>query len=124
MATLSVTFTIPGATLYSNEECNKDFHLIEKNTIPIKDDRGNRRFISFNTRKSKSIKQTINMSDAAYNYMTAKSNTASEDCKNCPEWSKPKFWFLLSSEDRLKMHLARICRDLGGNHFDYQIFED
>lgn len=123
MATISVTFSIPGTNLYTEKECQENPKLYTHNSVKINTE-GREETISFLTRKAKPVKQTVQMNESAYRYMTGKSPIYAEDAKNCPEWSKPQFWFNLSKEDRLKMHLARMCRDLSGIFFEYQIFED
>jgi hypothetical protein len=64
----------------------------------------------------KEAKQKINLCKEAYDYMTSIA---------CPQWfHKLKEWKKMSPKERLEQHLARICNQLNGKSFTYQIVED
>lgn len=69
-------------------------------------------------RKTKTIKQTINLSKEAYDYMT------STDDRDCPWFFKPKQWRAMNSKMKLEAHLERIAQHLGAQSFTYNVLED
>lgn len=69
-------------------------------------------------RKSKTIKQTINLSKESYDYMT------STDDRDCPRFIRPKQWKAMNAKMKLEAHLERIAQHLGAQSFTYNVLDD
>lgn len=69
-------------------------------------------------RKMTTIKQSVNLSREAYDYMT------STDERDCPWFIKPKQWKAMNSKAKLEAHLERIAQQLGAQSFTYNVLED
>lgn len=65
-------------------------------------------------REPKEIKQHINISNFAYNYMTS---------DEAPHFVKKRDWERLTKKQRLEIHLQSICSDLKGISFSYETLE-
>ena len=139
---VSLTVELPGAIMWSKEECLKTTHKViekktkagkiykktikvrvedwdkmEKHTVRVTDINGtNPEIIAFHTRKCKPATQSLNISKEAYEYMI--------DKDSCPSWSKPGKWVAMSKKERLESHLQRTVAHLGGISYTYQVFED
>lgn len=139
---VSLTIGLPGAIMWSKEECLKTTHkMIEKKTkagkiykktieVKVEDwdkmekhtmrvtDKGVAKpeIITFHTRKCKPATQSLNIGKEAYEYMI--------DKDSCPSWSKPSKWTAMSKKERLEAHLRRTVEHLGGTSYTYQVFED
>ena len=139
---VSLTIGLPGAIMWSKEECLKTTHKVvekktkagkiykkaievkvedwdkrEKHTMRVSDKKGtNSEIITFHTRKCEPATQSLNMSKEAYEYMIGKDS--------CPSWFKPSKWAAMSKKERLETHLQRITESLGGTSYTYQVFED
>lgn len=123
MLETKVTLTIisRGAQLMSEDECNENpkenYETVKQTFITSSGKNKKKEVITFNTRKTKFIKQVINMNKDAYNFMTSKEK---------PEWyiAKVKPWDQLSKNERLIEHFKIICEDLRGKRFTFHVFED
>ena len=139
---VSLTIGLPGAIMWSKEECLKTTHKViekktktgkiykktievevedwdkmEKHTMRVAETNGaNPEIITFHTRKCKPTKQSLNINKEAYEYMI--------DKNSCPSWSKPGKWATMSKKERLEAHLQRTVEHLGGISYTYQVFED
>ena len=137
---VSLTIELPGAIMWSKEECLKTTHKviekktkagkIYKKTIKVKVEDWDKmdehtmkvaggfkpQVITFHTRKCKPAAQSLNISKEAYEYMIAKDS--------CRSWSKPSKWAAMSEKERLEAHLQRTVEYLGGASYTYQVFED
>lgn len=84
------------------------------------------------TRKNKPAKQTINISEEAYNYyisIEAPSNfhipaELRASLKRSHESFEQQAWKKLSKEERLEWHLKSICDSMGGTMESYTVFDD
>lgn len=99
-----IPFVIRRKDLYAKEYTGKDADKIIR--------RGVRRVINL---EAVPASKRINLTVDAYNYMTSAER---------PEWYFKKDWVLLSSIQRLELHLQRICEHNGGKGFTYSILED
>lgn len=61
----------------------------------------------------------VTLTDYAYNYMISSEIPEFWEKSKAGVWSKK-----LKPEDRLKIHLNKICRHHGGKYFTYEILED
>ena len=137
---VSLTIELPGAMMWSKEECLKTTHKvikketkagkIYKKTIKVKvedwdkmDEHTMRvaggfkpQVITFHTRKCKPAAQSLNISKEAYEYMI--------DKDSCPSWCKPSKWAATSKKQTLAAHLQRTVEHLGGTSYTYQVFDD
>lgn len=135
---VSLTIGLPGAIMWSKDECLKttqepittkngrkrtvtkvveDWDKMEKHTMRVTSPKGaNPEIITFHTRKYKPATQSLNISKEAYEYMV--------DKDSCPSWSKPGKWAVIGKKERLKAHLQKIVEHLGGTSYSYQVFED
>ena len=122
---LNLTIILQGRVIMSEQECSKN---PEENYVShrmvVEDNHHTLTPITFRTRKSKPAKQSINLCEEAYKYMTARAAKEEDDRANCPEWSRPKEWYKLSVTQRLEAHLDRICKSLNGVSFEYHVLED
>ena len=142
---VSLTVELPGAIMWSKEECLKttqkviektskktgktykkkvnvlvdDLDKMDKHTLRVTEHYADKKpvteTITFHTRKSKPATQSLNICKEGYNYMIS---------AECPSWSKPKVWNTMKPKERLEAHLQRITEGLGGTSYTYQIFED
>ena len=119
---VNLSITLQGRVLMSEQECSKnpnnyDYHsMLVESTVKIKKGKKvDKELIKFRTRKSIPASQSINISKEAYEYYIS---------KECPEFSKPKYWQSMSKKMRLEAHLAEITKGLNGIRFTYQVFED
>lgn len=140
---VSLTIILPGSIMFSKEECLKtaqktikktnkntgktynktievqveDLDKMDINFLKVTDKKNsNSEVITFTTRKCIPARQTLNMSEEAYKYMT--------DKNSCPSWSKPSKWVAMSKKERLESHLQKTVQYLGGISYTYQIFDD
>lgn len=139
---VSLTIGLPGAIMWSKEECLKTTHKViekktkagkiykktikvrvedwdkmEKHSMRVANTNGtNPEIVTFHTRKCKPATQSLNISKEAYEYMI--------DKDSCPSWSKPGKWAAMSKKERLEAHLQRTVAHLGGTSYTYQVFED
>ena len=127
-AKLSLTIELQGNTMMSPQECGENPDNYDRNfmLLPVKTyDKKTKKFfyrkepLEFKTRKCKPATQVIKMSQEAYDYMTSIA---------CPEWFIHQGgihkWKQLSPEQRLELHLERICKAMGGKSYSYSIFGD
>lgn len=119
---VNLSVTLQGRVPLSEQECSKnpnnyDYHTlaVESYTKTKKGKKFDKEIIKFRTRKSIPAMQSLNISKEAYEYYIS---------KECPEFSKPKYWQSMSKKMRLEAHLAEITKGLNGISFTYQIFED
>lgn len=122
---LSVTIELPGSTMMTSQVCDENptenyrRHRILLNVKHF-DKKTKKSFyriepLEFKTRKCIPAKQSINMSNEAYEYMTSAA---------CPEWYPFGIgkWKRLSPIERLEQHLDRICKSFKGISYTYVIF--
>lgn len=136
---LSLTVTLPGRVMFSEQECSKqlkktivdkknhkkvidvtvvDFAKTTEHSMVVEskvDGKKVKETIHFRTRKCKPITQVINMTSEAYNYMVS---------AECPYWEKPKDWKGYNKQKRLESHLHQTALTLGGQVKYYKVFED
>ena len=84
------------------------------------------------TRKNRPAKQTINISEEAYNYYISievpnNFHIPAElraSLKRSHESFEQQAWKKLSKEERLEWHLKSICDSMGGKMESYTVFDD
>lgn len=73
--------------------------------------------IVYYTRRSKAVRQVLNISEESYQYFTSK-----EIPHGYP--SRAYAWETLSKKQRLEWHLNSICESMGGVMNSYVVFND
>lgn len=84
------------------------------------------------TRKNRPAKQTINISEEAYEYYVSTEVPSSfripaelrASLKRSHESFEQQAWKKLSKEERLVWHLKAICDSMGGRMESYTVFDD
>lgn len=84
------------------------------------------------TRKNRPAKQTINISEEAYEYYVSTEVPSSfhipaelrASLKRSHESFEQQAWKKLSKEERLVWHLKAICNSMGGTMESYTVFDD
>lgn len=123
---MSVTIELQGSKMMTPQECgenpkNYDRHFM---MLDVKhyDKKTKKTYyrkepLNFRTRKYIPAHQSINMSQDAYDYMISAS---------CPEWYYKGIsqWKKLSIDERLNLHLDRLCKGLNGKGYTYVVFGD
>lgn len=118
---VNLNIILQGRVMMSEQECSKNPNNYEYHSMIVetgynkKTKKSTTDLIKFRTRKSIPAAQSINISKEAYEYYIS---------KECPEFSKPKYWQAMSKKMRLEAHLAEITKGLNGISFTYQVFED
>ena len=84
------------------------------------------------TRKNRPAKQTINISEEAYEYYVSTEVPSNfhipaelrASLKRSHESFEQQAWKKLSKEERLEWHLKSICDSMGGKMESYTVFDD
>ena len=122
---VSLKIVLPGRIMLSEQECLKNpKESFNNHSMVVVNEQNHKELIHFNTRKSKSATQCLNISEDAYKAMVSKASNQKDDMNNCPEWAKARDWFNLSKTQRLEAHLDRISKSMGGISFTYNVMED
>lgn len=150
---VSLTIVVPGATMYSTQECVKQLKqpVINKTGKYVgkqaRDKKGrlvwkykevpdntkldvhtlkvDKEVLNFTTRKCKPVLQVINICDEAYNAFISDEFPATFKASESKGSSYNQYvWEHMTPEARLKWHLSQIAETLGGYIKDYVVFED
>ncbi len=121
---ISLSLFIQGANRLSSQECEENpknsynEHNVTINYLQgkSKKQKMTKETLSIKTRKNKLVKQVINLTKEAYDYMLE----SSPNSKQC----STKQYHKLPYDQRLKMHFDLIANDLKAHHYTYQILED
>ena len=121
-----------GNLLYYHETV-PDLSKFDKHVFKIPNKKENKleTYVYF-TRKNRPAKQTINISEEAYNYyisIEVPSNfhipvELRASLKRSHESFEQQAWKKLSKEERLEWHLKSICDSMGGTMESYTVFDD
>lgn len=131
---LSLTFILPGSTMMSSQECEKNpkkSYITHKIMMPHSI-RGKRmkpiyKPMFIQTRGFRNASQHINMSTEAYLYMlnTPTSAKLAKVVKINPKTGGTiRAWDLMTEHKRLCCHLDMIANDLHAISYSYEILED
>lgn len=130
---LSLTFVLPGRTIMSSQECEKNpkencnTHRIILSETKGKGKNKKTKTEPFyvHTRKARPASQHINMSTEAYLHMlNTPVNAKLAKVVKTNKFKTIRAWDLLSEHDRLKHHLDLIAHDLHAISYEYEILED
>lgn len=100
------------------QECGKNPQNYDHFSLKVEDKNHKSEILHCFTRKCKTVKQSINMTDTAYDYMTS---------FEMPEWfgiKNVKKWKTMTPEARLEAHLQRTADFLGALSYSYEVFPD
>lgn len=141
-----LSMSVPGAQMLSSQECDKnpkDNYNVETMTVEFITKKGkpHKENITVRTRKRRLVKQSMNISKEAYDYMTAADQPPTERLakklfimktvgkgKN----GKPKkvtmettVWaHQFTPKKRLNWHMARIAESLGAADYEFEVLDD
>lgn len=140
-----LSMSVPGAQMLSSQECDKnpkDSYNAEAIMVEFVTKKGklHKENITVKTRKNRLVKQSLNISKEAYDYMTAADQPPTERLakkvyltkvvgkgKN----GKPKkvttestVWAQMSPMKRLNWHMARTAESLGAVDYQFEVLDD
>lgn len=112
---VSLTVILPGRVSMSEQECSKNPNdSYNAHTMYVQDEKKQKELIKFYTKKYKTIQQSLEISDIAYQFMTR--------ALNCPNSIKLSVWNNMSIKQRLEYHLEDIVKGLRGISYTYKVF--
>lgn len=117
---LRLSLYVPGAQMLSREESleNPEKSLdIVKMTVntEVNKKKPKTEVITVETRKSRLVRQNINLTLDAFLYMTG---------KEAPYFSTPSQWSRMSKKERLKEHLDRIAENFNAKSYSFEVLAD
>lgn len=130
---LSLTFVIPGSTLVSSQECEKNpkkNSITHKIVLTYTKGRGKHKKVVnkslyIKTRKCKTATQHINMSTEAYLHMLNTPTTLKlTKLVRGENGELKRAWDLLSNHEKLMQHLDLLAHDLKAISYEYEILND
>lgn len=116
-----MSITLPSGVMLTQDEAT---HLEKEKAglgydttkLKVEDKKGKFDMLHIKTRKCKTCAQSINISKEAYSYMVSNGS--------CPIGIKSFIWNKMKAKERLELHLALLCKDLGGTSYTYKVFDD
>lgn len=130
---LSLTFVLPGSTLVSSQECEKNpKKSCITHKIMVSETKGKgkcKRTITkplyVHTRKARTASQHINISTQAYLHMLSTPvNAKLARVVKMTKSGAVRAWDLLSEHKRLTHHLDLIAHDLHAISYEYEVLGD
>lgn len=120
---LSLTFILPGSTLVSSQECEKN----PKESYISRKSKRRKDVVDVvyeQPRKTKTAAQHINVNTEAYLYMlnTPTNTKLAKRVKTAK--GIVRAWDLLSEHERIKHHLDLMAHDLHAISYKYEVLED
>lgn len=133
---LRLSLCVPGAQMLSKQEClknPKETHEVSKINVVFKAGKGRnaktkKETLIVKTRKSRAVKQNINITTASYYYMISPTEIP------LPKYAKvvgrksdgtPIFlWSRMKVQERLKVHLDLIAEHFNACGYTYEILDD
>lgn len=140
-----LSMNVPGAQMLSSQECDKNpkqNYNVDTVTVEVRTKKGgiHKENVTVRTRKCRLVKQTLNISKEAYDYMTAADQPPTERLakkvyiiktigkgKN----GKPKkvttestVWTQMTLLKRLNWHMARTAESLGAVDYHFEVLDD
>lgn len=140
-----LSLSVPGAQMLSSQECDKnpkDNYNVDTVTIEFvtKKKQLHKENIIVKTRKCRLVKQSINISKEAYNYMTAADQPPTErlakkvyltktigkekNGKSKKITIESTAWAQMSPMKRLNWHMSRIAESLGAVDYQFEVIDD
>ena len=116
-----LSLCIQGAQMLSPQECGENSYNTSE--FILKDKRGKKKVFVVNTRKQRLIKQNINLTQEAYDYMT--DPKVIPDAKYAKKVNKKKtMWAEMSRVKRLKVHLDAIAAHFNAVSYTFEVLDD
>lgn len=129
-----LSLCIPGARRLSWQECQKNPKESYDETrikVSFKDKRGKTCYerLTIKTRKSELVRQSIQISKEAYDYMISDEVPSNKLNKRVPFRVNGKrklvpIWCTYTDDQKLRWHFQNIADTLGAKDFSYEILED
>ena len=140
-----LSMSVPGAQMLSSQECDKnpkDNYNVETVMVEFVTKKGklHKENITIRTRKQRLVKQSLNISKEAYNYMTAADQPPTErlakkvyltrtvgkgkNGKPQKVTTESTVWAQMSPMKRLHWHMARTAESLGAVDYQFEVFND
>lgn len=116
---IRLSLVIPGATMLSSQECeqnpkeNYDEHkvIIQFSKGKGKKAKELKKFVTIKTRKCNTAKQSINITEEAYNHMISTPTSA----------KLARIWNMMPKKKRLEAHFDLIANDLHALSYSFEI---
>lgn len=137
--------SVPGAQMLSSQECEKNpKENYNTHVVPVefktKKGKLHKETIIVKTRKNRLVKQALNISKEAYDYMTSADVPPTErlakkvyltkvigkgkNGKLKKETIESTVWAQMPIIKRLNWHMARIAESLGAVDYQFEVFND
>ena len=125
---VSVTFVVPGAQMYSEQECkeNKAFEQTVINTEYYagkgKGKKKNKEKLTVYSRGNRPAKHHLNICKETYDFMVTP-----EGIPTIENWAKKHsryVWSQYSKQQRLETHIKLIAKELNALSFTYEILDE
>lgn len=136
-----LSMSVPGAQMLSSQECDKNpkkFYNVE--SLTIKKGKNSKERLKIKTRKCRLVKQCINISKEAYDFMTAPDQPPTKqfskkvyltkivgkrkDGKLKKEVVESTLWAQMSTVKRLNWYMNSIAESLGAVGYTFEVLED
>lgn len=117
---LRLNLYVPGAQMLSSQRCEEQpIENYDVTNIVVEEKtgkkKGKKETVTVLTRKSRLVRQNINLTLEAFLYMTGKE----------PPYSKsPSEWHRMSKKERLKWHLDQIAKNFNAVKYNYDVLND
>lgn len=133
---LRLSLCVPGAQMLSRQEClknPKESYDISKMTIETKVKDGKRikvkkEILTIRTRKSKMVKQNINITTDAYYHMVSSSEIPTSKYARVVgtkgDGTPISLWSTMKPDQRLKVHLDLIAEHFNAAGYTYEVLDD
>lgn len=140
-----LSMSVLGAQMLSSQECDKnpkDKYNVDTASVEFVTKKGklHKENIVIRTRKCRLVRQSLNISKEAYDYMTAADQPPTERLSkkvyltrtiDKGKNGKPKkvttestVWAQMSPMKRLNWHMARIAESLGAVDYQFEVLDD
>lgn len=133
---LRLSLCIQGAQMLSKQEClenPKESYNTSKVNIEYSVGKGKKKKIKkdtliIKTRKSKTVKQNINITSESFNYMISGSEPPTPKYARAigykPNGTPISLWSTMSVAQRLQAHLNLIAEHFNASSYSYEILDD
>lgn len=126
---IRLSLYVPGAKMLSSQECDenpKENYTLHKLNVEYAEGNGKKKSIKketllFRTKNNRLVRQNINMSKEAYDYMV---HTPVSEQYNRKINKKQKVWDTFSIDKRLRMYFDNIANDIRAVKYNYEILDD
>lgn len=125
---VSVTFVVPGAQMYSEQEC-KENKALEQTVINTeyytgkgKGKKKNKERLTVYSRGNRPAKHHLNICKETYDFMVTP-----EGIPTIENWAKKHsryVWSQYSKQQRLETHIKLIAKELNALSFTYEILDE